>query len=92
MTDSRSRIAELFRDTGQAHQHAFAATNGEDPEWPAWYARYLTPALPELLGVSLAPDGLAEQLRTVDAEHRAKAPSQDWAGYSADWFLSRSSP
>ena len=35
---------------------------------------------------------LAEKLRTVDAEHRAKAPSQDWAEYYADRFLSRSSP
>ena len=92
MSDSRSRIAELLRAAGQAHHHAFAATNGDDPEWPAWYARYLAPALPDLLGVSLPPEALAEQLRTADAEHRAKAPSQDWAGYYADWFVSRSSP
>jgi hypothetical protein len=92
MIDSRTRIAELFRDAGQAHHPAFAATNGDDPEWPAWYARYLTPALPELLGISLAPDALAEQLRKLDVEHRATAPSQDWAGYYAAWFLSRTSP
>jgi len=92
MTDSGDGIAELLRGAGQAHHHAFAATNGEDPEWPVWYARYLIPALPELLGLSLAPDVLAEQLRTVDGEHRAKAPSQDWAEYYAAWFLSRPSP
>ncbi|MFL5494168.1 MAG: hypothetical protein ACJ8DC_07260 [Gemmatimonadales bacterium] len=46
----------------------------------------------ELLGVALAPDALAEQLRTADAEHRAKAPSQDWAEYYAGWFLSRPTP
>ena len=92
MTEPRTRIAELLRAAGQAHHHAFAATNGEDPEWPSWYARHLTPALPELLGAPLAPEALAEQLRAADAEHRAKAPSQDWAGYYADWFLSRSRP
>ena len=89
MTGTRTRIAELLRAAGQAHHHAFAATNGDDPEWPGWYARHLTPGL---LGASLAPEALAEQLRTVDAEHRAKAPSQDWAAYYADWFLARSSP
>jgi hypothetical protein len=92
MSEPRTRIAELLRAAGQAHHHAFAATNGDDPEWPAWYARHLTPALPGLLGASLAPEALAEQLRAVDAEHRAKAPSQDWATYYADWFLARSSP
>jgi hypothetical protein len=92
MSDSRTRIAELLRGAGEAHQHAYAATHGEDPEWPVWYARHLTPGLPELLGVTVAPDALAEQLRTVDAEHRAKAPSQDWAEYYAGWLLSRSTP
>ena len=43
MTEPRTRIAELFRAAGQAHERAFAATNGEDPEWPVWYARHLTP-------------------------------------------------
>jgi hypothetical protein len=92
MSESRARIAALLGSAGQAHHHAFAATNGDDPEWPAWYARYLTPGLPELLGVTVAPEALAEQLRMADAEHRAKAPSQDWAEYYAGWFLSRSSP
>jgi hypothetical protein len=92
MSDSRNAIAELLRGAGTAHQHAFAATNGDDPEWHVWYARYLTPGLPELLGVAVAPETLAEQLRMADAEHRAKAPSQDWADYYAGWFLSRSAP
>jgi len=33
-----ARVAELFRDAGTAHHRAFAATHGEDAEWPAWYA------------------------------------------------------
>ena len=92
MTDSRTRVAELLREAGEAHQHAFAATNGEDPAWPSWYARYLTPALPQLVGASFSTDALAEALRTVDAQHRASAPSQEWAGYYADWFLTRVTP
>jgi hypothetical protein len=91
VTETRDGIAELLRGAGQAHHHAFAATNGEDPEWPAWYARYLTPALSDLLGTSFAPGALAEALGKADAEHRAMAPSQDWAEYYAAWFLSRSS-
>jgi hypothetical protein len=92
MTDSRTRVVELLREAGQAHHHAFAATNGEDPAWPAWYARYLISALPQLVGASFSPDTLAEALKAVDAEHRAKAPSQEWAGYYADWFLARGAP
>ena len=35
------QLAELFKKTGQAHHQAFIETDGEDPDWPIWYANYL---------------------------------------------------
>ena len=29
-----ARLAELFKQTGEAHHEAFLDTDGEDPEWP----------------------------------------------------------
>ncbi len=89
MPDTRAALAQLFRTAGTAHHHAFASTNGDDPDWPEWYARYLAPAVPELIDTSLAPDVLADALRRVDAEQRKRAPTADWATYYADWFLAR---
>lgn len=85
----RERLAHLFRETGAAHHRAFAATNGEDPAWPRWYAEFLAAPLTEILGRALAVPALEADLTNADAEHRTEAPSSDWSGYYAGWFLKR---
>jgi hypothetical protein len=45
-SNSQSRqeeLAALFREVGAAHHRAFATTNGDDPDWPTWYAEHLVP-------------------------------------------------
>ncbi len=84
-----STLAALFRQAGAAHHRAFAAVNGADPEWPAWYAEYLVPRLEPLLRVSLSTGRLANDLAALDAAQRAHAPGTDWAAYYAAWFLAR---
>ena len=34
-------ISDSLIETAEAHHKAFAATEGEDPDWPLWYAGYL---------------------------------------------------
>jgi hypothetical protein len=45
MSSSKERLtdelANLLNETAEAHPKAFAATNGEDAEWPIWYADYI---------------------------------------------------
>lgn len=77
----------LFLTAGKAHHHAFAATNGDDPEWSDWYGKHLAPTLSDFLGTAIDPEALAADLKRVDAEMRASAPSADWTFYYADWFL-----
>jgi hypothetical protein len=89
VSNVRGALAELFGAAGSAHHHAFAATNGDDPDWPVWYADYLAPRLSALLGRPLQSRMLAADLRTVDAEHRAQAPKADWTEFYADWFLAK---
>ena len=88
----RATLAEIFRAAGKAHHRAFAATNGDDPRWPEWYAQDLAPTLSAVLGIELEPDALAADLRTVDAAMRTRAPSADWTLYYADWLLARGAP
>ncbi|MER3554112.1 MAG: hypothetical protein C4331_07140 [Meiothermus sp.] len=48
------QLSDLFRKAGQAHHRAFIRTNGEDPEWPLWYAEYLLPRLKPYLARSVS--------------------------------------
>lgn len=89
MTDRHVAIAHLFRSIAHAHHRAFAVTNGEDPEWPEWYARELVAPLSSLLGSPVEIGYLAATLRNLDQEMRRKAPSTDWTLYYADRFLTR---
>ena len=40
-SELKKQIAELFQKTGSDHHQAFIETDGEDPEWPLWYAECL---------------------------------------------------
>jgi hypothetical protein len=86
------QLARLFQMAGSAHHAAFAATNGDDPDWPAWYAAWLAPALTELLGQAIPTAALAGDLRSVDAAHRATGAGTSSPAFYADWFLQAYSP
>ena len=34
-------LANLLNEMAEAHHNAFTATEGEDPDWPTWYAEYV---------------------------------------------------
>lgn len=95
MTSTPQRLSELARllqRAASAHRRAFAATNGADPDWPAWYGAYLVEPLAMLLGVRLTPERLAAELAEVDAEHRHRAPNVACPTYYAGWLMSRHLP
>ena len=48
-TELRTNLVELFRETGRAYYEAFVATDGDDPDWPIWYADYLQEPLAQRL-------------------------------------------
>jgi hypothetical protein len=76
-------LAALFRECGAAHHHAFVATNGEDAEWPSWYASFLAPRLPGLLGRVFAVTVLAEELRRLAADHTTAGGGEPWPEFYA---------
>ena len=83
------QLARLFREAGHAHHQAFLAANGEDPDWPAWYAGFLQPQLQLLLGASFSCETLAELLTAAEKEREKRAPGADWPEFYAEYFLSR---
>jgi hypothetical protein len=83
------RLADLLRETGAAHHKTFAATNGDDPEWPAWYARYLAPRLEQLLRQEVRIDRLAGDLDAMAQEHRGDKTKREWPEFYAQSLLAR---
>ena len=83
------QLAALFREAGAAHHQAFAATDGQDPEWPNWYARYLAPRLQQALGGQVDQSALAADLRQVDSEYRDGEGREPWPEFYARWFIGR---
>ena len=91
MTQQRDRIVDLMRQTGYAHHQAFIETDGDEPEWSAWYADYLSERLPSMLGMAFTKDELAELLVELDEKQKREAPDADWPGYYADELIIRHS-
>ena len=88
-SERAAALEKLLRETGHAHHQAFAATNGDDPDWPQWYARYLADKLSPLLGARLSERQIAELLVAAEAEHRTHSPAADWPRFYSDFLLSR---
>ena len=87
--DLRNRLADLFRETGAAHHQAFTRTDGEDPEWPSWYAEHLQERVGRLVGRSFTRSELVDFFVLADAEHAGQSPRPDWPVFYADLFVQR---
>lgn len=85
MTDDTrvQNLATLFRETGEAHHEAFAATDGDDPDWALWYANHLQDRLPEFLAAPITQSRLVVCLVATDEEHRATEPDAPWPEFYA---------
>jgi hypothetical protein len=81
------QLASLFREAGSAHHRAFAATNGDDPEWPIWYAEFLQPKVNALLGTKWTKSELVHLLLRSEKERKAQASDLSWPEFYARVFL-----
>ncbi len=82
-TGAVENIAALLREAGNAHHRAFAATNGEDPHWPRWYAEYLQPKLVGVLPAPLTVAELAAWLQQLEDERGRLDFRADWPTFYA---------
>lgn len=73
---------ELLSQVGPAHHRAFAATDGEDAGWPAWYATWLLERMPEL-PTEIDESRLAKLLASAAETHKTSGSAEDWPGFYA---------
>jgi hypothetical protein len=82
-------LADLFQETGEAHHKAFAETDGDDPEWPIWYAEFVHDDLAKLLDATFTKSELVYLLVLADNDRRAISPGSDWTAFFAMFFMDR---
>jgi len=86
----KQQVEQLLRAAGPAHHEAFIETNGDDPDWPLWYAGYLQESLSNALGATLTKSELVYQLVDLDREHQNRDPESDWPSFYAQALVDRS--
>jgi hypothetical protein len=78
VTISPDTWESLLRQVGPAHHAAFAATDGEDPDWPLWYSRWLLERLPPTVGENLDESRLSLLLEEAAVAHEAGGATEEW--------------
>ncbi|HEX9015096.1 MAG TPA: hypothetical protein VF960_03720 [Chloroflexota bacterium] len=80
------RLRSLLAEAAEAH-HEFEENElagRSDPDWPAWYARYLiSHGLVDLIGRDFSETGLSQLLRKCDDVYRRDQPAEEWQDYYA---------
>lgn len=88
-SDVLSELTILFEKAGPAHHQAYIETDGEDADWPLWYAEYLYDSVRDLTHFSFTKSELVWLLVEADRKHRTEASSQPWYQFYAELFRSQ---
>ena len=78
-----SDLEALLAAAGPAHHQAFIETDGEDPEWPLWYAEYLQDGLSAALGVPLTKSRITYLLIDAEQQRLLEDPESAWPAFYA---------
>lgn len=89
MDDRKQGLQALLREAGPAHHQAYIETDGDDPDWPIWYAGFLRDRLNALLDTALTKTQLIVLLVELDQLQRSEAPAADWTHFYAEQILAR---
>jgi hypothetical protein len=85
MDERTASVAAVLRETARAHHQAFLASDGEDPEWPSWYADRLQASL-AAAGIDLTRSVIVYLL--VACEREFPDAGRDWPERYAERFVS----
>ena len=85
--EQTNKLAELLKQTAAAHHEAFAATDGEDPDWAIWYADQLCDRLPPFLAAPITRSRIVQCLMATADEHEAVDPEAPWTEFYAARIL-----
>lgn len=86
--DKRLRqLTELLRRTGTAHHQAFIASDGDDPEWPLWYAQTMQEEFNRLLPAEITISELVYAIVAAERARPGNPAGDNWAEFYARRLL-----
>ena len=84
-----NELANLLNEAAEAHHKAFTASEGEDPDWPLWYADYLLEKMRQMLKARFTKSELIYLLVSADKKNGVIAPGAYWPRFYAKYIISR---
>jgi hypothetical protein len=81
---SEAELAAVLAKAGPAHHQAFNATDGDDPEWPLWYADHIVEAVRRITGnPGVTVSELVYLLIDSDRTFKSSGSSRKWFDFYA---------
>lgn len=79
------KIAKHLHSVSEAHHAAFERSDGEDKDWPLWYAKWLlkNTSIADALSRGISESELAGALSSLDAAYTSHKSELDWTEYYA---------
>lgn len=89
---SADRLAELLMETGRQHHSAFSDSDGDDPEWPLWYAEYLAGRIDEHMNATPTRSQIVQWLMNAADAHAVDDSDEAWPSFYAMFILGPGDP
>ncbi len=87
MDNMVDRLEAALAPIGPAHHAAYIETDGDDPEWPLWYARHAGAEVREILSQpDLTESRLVWAFVSAADAHKSQDPAVPWPRFYAEWF------
>lgn len=86
--DKARELEQVFAEAGPAHHQAYIATNGDDPEWPIWYADYLKNKVEFIVDRTYTRSEMIYFMVLADRQHKATGGIEPWPRFYANLLLS----
>jgi hypothetical protein len=83
------KLQELLIETGKEHQQAFMETDGEDAEWPLWYAGYLKERIAGLVEKKITKSELVYLIVSAEKDRDKAKPKTEWEKFYAEYIAER---
>lgn len=87
MKNNKQEIIKLLNETGKAHHQAFIEVDGDDPEWPIWYADYSFEDLEGLLANEFTKSEYIYTLVLLSKIQKTEAPNVPWAEFYTQYLV-----
>ena len=87
-SETLDQIATVLAAAGPAHHAAYIDTDGDDPEWPLWYATHVIEDLRRILDQpDLTVSRVVWAFVDSDVSHRRDVPGTPWHTHYAERFV-----